>query len=328
MEHIAILGMGVVGGGVAELVLNHHDLILKQNKLDINIKYILDLRSFPDHPLGDRVISNIDTIINDKDVTVVAEMLGGLHPAYEFTVASLKAGKNVVTSNKAVVAEYGVELLKLARDNGVRYMFEASVGGGIPIIRSLTDYIQTGDVYEIAGILNGTTNYILTSMAEQGVSFGDALAEAQKLGYAEKNPTDDVEGFDACRKICILAAIVSGKLIPFKTVPTEGISKVTQDMIKDAAAKGGVLKLIAKAVFEDGKEPVLSVKPEIVMADSPLYGVRDVYNGILVRAHDHGDLMFYGKGAGKLPTAGAVLADIIDLLSCKDKQPEQNLWHE
>ena len=325
MNHIALLGLGTVGGGVAEILLKNHDIIAEKNDLDVNIKRILDLRSFPEHPLGDRVTSDFDSIINDSEITVVAEMMGGVHPAYEFTKAALLAKKNVVTSNKAVVAAHGVELLQIARENGVRYLFEASVGGGIPIIRAMTDSVFASDIYEISGILNGTTNYILTQMTQTGASFEDALAEAQKLGYAEANPVDDVDGFDACRKICILAAVASGKLIDYKDVPTKGIREVSQDMIKEAAENGGVIKLIGKAKIDDGNIE-LSVAPEVIYADNPLYSVNDVFNGILVRGNDNGDLMFYGKGAGKLATASAVISDILDILSHGAAQPAQKLW--
>jgi len=311
MNNIALLGLGVVGGGVAEILLKNHDIIAEKNGLDVNIKRILDLRTFPEHPLGDRVTKDYDSILKDDEITVVAEMMGGVHPAYEFTKAALLAKKNVVTSNKAVVAAHGVELLKIARENGVRYLFEASVGGGIPIIRAMTDSVFASDIYEISGILNGTTNYILTQMAQTGVSFEESLANAQKLGYAEANPVDDVDGFDACRKICILAAVATGMLVDYKNVPTTGIREVNQEMIKAAAEKGGVIKLLGKAKI-DGENITLSVAPEVIYADNPLYSVNDVFNGILVRGNDNGDLMFYGRGAGKLPTASAVVADVID----------------
>ena len=325
MNNIALLGLGVVGGGVAEILLKNHDIIAEKNGLDVNIKRILDLRTFPEHPLGDRVTKDYDSILKDDEITVVAEMMGGVHPAYEFTKAALLAKKNVVTSNKAVVAAHGVELLKIARENGVRYLFEASVGGGIPIIRAMTDSVFASDIYEISGILNGTTNYILTQMAQTGVSFEESLADAQKLGYAEANPVDDVDGFDACRKICILAAVATGKLVDYKNVPTTGIREVNQEMIKAAAEKGGVIKLLGKAKI-DGENITLSVAPEVIYADNPLYSVNDVFNGILVRGNDNGDLMFYGRGAGKLATASAVISDIFDILAHGTEQPTQKMW--
>jgi len=325
MNNIALLGLGVVGGGVAEILLKNHDIIAEKNGLDVNIKRILDLRTFPEHPLGDRVTKDYDSILKDDEITVVAEMMGGVHPAYEFTKAALLAKKNVVTSNKAVVAAHGVELLKIARENGVRYLFEASVGGGIPIIRAMTDSVFASDIYEISGILNGTTNYILTQMAQTGVSFEESLANAQKLGYAEANPVDDVDGFDACRKICILAAVATGMLVDYKNVPTTGIREVNQEMIKAAAEKGGVIKLLGKAKI-DGENITLSVAPEVIYADNPLYSVNDVFNGILVRGNDNGDLMFYGRGAGKLATASAVISDIFDILAHGTEQPTQKMW--
>jgi len=325
MNNIALLGLGVVGGGVAEILLKNHDIIAEKNGLDVNIKRILDLRTFPEHPLGDRVTKDYDSILKDDEITVVAEMMGGVHPAYEFTKAALLAKKNVVTSNKAVVAAHGVELLKIARENGVRYLFEASVGGGIPIIRAMTDSVFASDIYEISGILNGTTNYILTKMAQTGVSFEESLANAQKLGYAEANPVDDVDGFDACRKICILAAVATGMLVDYKNVPTTGIREVNQEMIKAAAEKGGVIKLLGKAKI-DGENITLSVAPEVIYADNPLYSVNDVFNGILVRGNDNGDLMFYGRGAGKLATASAVISDIFDILAHGTEQPTQKMW--
>ncbi|MDD6800677.1 MAG: homoserine dehydrogenase [Firmicutes bacterium] len=328
MDHIALLGLGTVGGGVAEILMKNRSDITAKTGLDIDIKHILDLRKFPDHPLGDRVTDDYNLILGDPEVTLVAEMMGGVHPAYEFTAEALRAKKSVVTSNKAVVAEYGVELLELAAENGVRYLFEASVGGGIPIIHSMTDSMYASDIYEIDGILNGTTNYILSAMKETGVSFDAALKDAQKLGYAEANPTEDVDGFDACRKICILAAMASGRLVYFRDVPTKGIREITTDDIKAASAKGGAIKLIAKALFKENGEIELSVAPEVVYPDNPLFNVNGVYNGVLVRGRNSGDLLFYGSGAGKLPTAGAVISDIIDILLHKNEMPAQKLWHK
>lgn len=216
MTNIALLGFGIVGGGVAEVLTENRELIKQRTGFDINIKYILDLRDFPEHPLGNRVVHDYNIILNDPDVTVVAEMMGGIHPAYDFSMAAIKAGKNVVTSNKAVVAGFGPELLSEARIQRVRYLFDASVGGGIPIIRSLTEQTAGNNIFEIDGILNGTTNYILTEMYKNGMAFGDALSSAQSLGYAEADPSADIDGFDTCRKICILAAVAFGVLIPFE----------------------------------------------------------------------------------------------------------------
>ncbi len=325
MVNVAILGFGTVGGGVAEVLTENRELIKKRVGVDINLKYILDLRDFPNHPLGDKVVHDFNIILNDPEIKVVVEMMGGVHPAYDFSMAALKAGKNVVTSNKAVVADFGPELLEEARRQGTRYLFEASVGGGIPIIRSLTDQIAGNDVYEIDGILNGTTNFILTEMFKNGTSFEDALKEAQRLGYAEADPTADVDGFDTCRKICILAAVAFGKLVPFEKVYTAGIRSITADDIKAAEAKGCAVKLIARAVKTDDGV-YLKTEPIAVKKGNPLHSIEDVFNGILIRGTVSGDLMFFGKGAGKLPTAGAVVSDIIDIVSFGDKQPIQQLW--
>ena len=234
MIHIALLGFGTVGSGVAEVLTENRALICDKTGLDLNVKYILDLRDFPDHPLGDRVIHDYNIILSDPEVTIVAEMMGGVHPAYDFSLAAIQAGKNVVTSNKAVVAEFGPELLAEATKHGVRYLFEASVGGGIPIIRPLTEQAAGNDIQEINGILNGTTNYILTEMFKNGTSFEEALLSAQRLGYAEADPSADVDGFDTCRKICILAAVAFGTLVPFNKVDTTGIRKVTLEDVKEA----------------------------------------------------------------------------------------------
>ena len=325
MISIALLGFGTVGSGVAEVLTDYKNRILTQTGLAFDIKYILDLRDFPGHPLSDRVVHDFDVILRDPDVSIVAEMMGGVHPAYDFTLAALRAGKNVVTSNKAVVAAYGPELLKEANEHSVRYLFEASVGGGIPIIRPLTEQADENDITEIVGILNGTTNYILTAMRETGVSFDEALKTAQKLGYAEADPTADVDGFDACRKICILAAVAFGVLVPFEQVRTVGIRSVTPDAVRKAEQNGAAVKLIARALrTKNGL--VLAVEPMAVRLDNPLSGIRDVYNGILIRGRVSGDLLFYGKGAGKLPTAGAVVTDILDIAKRAPHQPRQTLW--
>lgn len=325
MINVALLGFGTVGSGVAEVLTENHDLIKNKTGIDFVVKYILDLREFPDHPLADRVVHDINTILNDKEVSIVVEMMGGVHPAYDFSLAAIKAGKSVVTSNKAVVAEYGPELMEEAKKMGVRYLFEASVGGGIPIIRPLTELCAEDEVTEIVGILNGTTNYILTSMKNDGVTFEEALATAQWLGYAEADPSADVDGFDTCRKICILSAVAFGNLIPFENVNTIGIRNVTIDDIKKAEDDGYSVKLIARALKKDSGV-YLSVAPYAVRRGNPLYAISDVFNGILVKSKIAGDLMFYGKGAGKLPTAGAVVSDIIDIASRGDNQPSQYVW--
>ena len=327
MINIALLGFGVVGSGTAEVLTENKSIIEKRLGCEYNIKYILDLREFPDSPFGDRIVHDFNTILNDPDVSVVAEMMGGSHPAYDFTKACLAAGKNVVTSNKEVVSTFGVELCELARQNGVRYLFEASVGGGIPIIRPLINDLSSNRVNKISGILNGTTNYILTSMRDNGASFEDALKKAQQLGYAEANPSADVDGIDAARKIVILAALASGKLIDPKTIPTEGITKITLDDTKMAEACGYTIKLIGHmAVSENGL--VAMVSPRMVPATNPLCRIDDVFNGVLVDANMVGEVMFYGPGAGKLPTASAVVADIIDIIAARDNEVRPIVWEQ
>jgi len=312
MTNIAILGFGVVGSGIAEVITQNKDIISKKIGDDINIKYILDLRDFPDSPFADKVIHDINVILNDDEVSIVAEAMGGLHPAYDFSEQAILRGKSVVTSNKAVVAEYGDKLLKLAQENGVRYLFEASVGGGIPVLRPLGTCLAANNINEINGILNGTTNYILTQMIDFGKTFEDALKEAQQKGYAEADPTADVEGIDACRKICILAAIAFGKLINPADVCTKGISSVKLEDVKNAAKAGYAIKLIGQAKNSDGKISI-SVAPRLVSNTNLLSKVDDVFNGILINGNACDDILFIGRGAGKMPTASAVVADIIDI---------------
>lgn len=327
MMKIAILGFGVVGSGTAEVLTENQALIAKHCGEEVEIKYILDLREFPDHPLGDRVVHDINVILNDPEVMLVAEMMGGSHPAYDFTCAALKAGKHVVTSNKEVVATFGVELLALARENHVRYLFEASVGGGIPIIRPLQTDLASNEIVAVSGILNGTTNFILTKMKNEGAAFADVLKEAQAKGYAEANPTADVEGIDAARKIVILAALSFGALLDPKKISTEGITKITSDHTATADKLGGAVKLIGHTEKIDGKI-LAKVSPYLVPASNPISHVDDVFNGILVDANMLGRALFYGAGAGKLPTASAVVADIIDILSHKAEERGVPTWVE
>ncbi len=321
MTHIAILGFGVVGGGVAEVIAQNAETITRKTGEHIDIKYILDLREFPNHPLGSRVVHDMQRILDDPEVSIVAEMMGGAHPAYDYTLAALQAGKHVVTSNKEVVATYGAELLAAAKANGVRYLFEASVGGGIPVIRPMSSCLAANEICEVDGILNGTTNYILTQMVRFRKSLSDALAEAQEKGYAERNPAADIEGTDACRKICILSALSFGRLYAPAKVHTEGITGISEADVADAAKLGGVLRLIGRTGLTDPKNPdspvFLLVAPHIVMQESPLSNVQDVFNAIMVRGDAVGDVMFYGRGAGNLPTASAVVADMIDILEHK-----------
>ncbi|MGN0569192.1 MAG: homoserine dehydrogenase [Candidatus Fimenecus sp.] len=311
--NVAVMGYGTVGSGVVEVLTKNHDSIVKRStQSELEVKYILDLRDFPGDPNEDKMIKDFNIILNDDDVKVVVETMGGLHPAYEFVSSCLKAGKSVVTSNKELVAAKGCELLSFAAENNVNFLFEASVGGGIPIIRPISQCLAANEIDEIAGILNGTTNFILTMMIEKNMSFEDALKLAQDNGYAEKDPTADVEGFDACRKICILASLCFGKHVYPDSVYTEGITKITLDDVAYVNAYGGVIKLLGRAKRMENGKIFAVVTPAIVMQGSQLASVNDVFNAILVRGDATGDVVFYGKGAGKLPTASAVVADVID----------------
>ncbi len=314
MIHIAVMGYGTVGSGVVEVFYKNRESIQRKigNK-PMDIKYILDLRDFPDSPYAGKMIKDFNIIADDPDIEIVAEVMGGLEPAFTFTKTCLERGKSVVTSNKELVAARGAELLEIARRNNVNFFFEASVGGGIPIIRPLHSSLAANEIDEIAGILNGTTNFILTKMIKEQMAFDDALALAQKLGYAERNPSADVDGHDACRKICILASLSFGNHIYPEFVHTEGIRNVTLEDVAYAENWGGVIKLIGRAKrSEEGGGIFAMVSPALISHDSQLSSVDDVFNGILVRGDATGDVVFYGKGAGKLPTASAVIADIVD----------------
>ena len=314
MLHIALLGFGVVGSGTAEVIAKNQKQIAAYCGDEVNVKYILDLRDFPEHPLGDRVVRDINVILNDPEVVLVGEMMGGAHPAYDFTLASLKAGKHVVTSNKEVVATFGVELLEVARENGVSYLFEGSVGGGIPIIRPMQTDLASNEILAVSGILNGTTNFILTKMKNEGAAFADVLKLAQEKGYAEANPAADVEGLDAARKIVILAALAFGTLIDPNKISTTGITGITEEHTALADKLGGAVKLIGHTEKIDSRVLAL-VSPFLVLPANPISHVDDVYNGILVDTNMLGRVLFYGAGAGKLPTASAIVADMLDILS-------------
>lgn len=319
--YVAVMGYGTVGSGVVEVITKNHDSIVKRStQNEMEVKYILDLRDFPGDPHEDKMIKDFNIILNDDDVKVVVETMGGLHPAYEFVSSCLKAGKSVVTSNKELVAAKGYELLQYASENNVNFLFEASVGGGIPIIRPMAQCLAANEIDEIAGILNGTTNFILTMMIEKNMSFEDALKLAQDNGYAEKDPTADVEGHDAGRKICILASLAFGKHVYPDSVYTEGITKITLDDVAYIGAYGGVIKLLGRAKRMDDGKIFAIVSPAIVMNGSQLASVSDVFNAILVRGNATGDVVFYGKGAGKLPTASAVVADVIDCARNLDRK--------
>lgn len=312
MVKSAIIGFGTVGSGVYEILRKNAKSIAKKANNEIDIKYILDIRDFDDHPEKNLFTKEFNDILNDNEVAVVAEVMGGLHPAYEFTKALLESGKSVVTSNKELVATYGAELLKTAQENNVNYMFEASVGGGIPVIRPLHQCLTANNVNKILGILNGTTNYILTQMIKAGKSFEEALSDAQAKGYAERNPAADVEGHDACRKIAILASLASGKTVDYSKILTEGITDITLEDVKYASVMGYVIKLIGYAELEENGKVFARVSPMLIPNESPLASVEDVFNAIMIKGDCVGDVMFYGRGAGKLPTASAVVADIID----------------
>ena len=312
MADIAVLGHGVVGSGVLEVLLSHRESIAKRAKEELNVKYILDIREFPDLPYCDRFTKDFDRILNDDSVKIVVEVMGGLEPAFPYVKACLEHGKSVVTSNKELVAAKGAELLAIAQRNNLNFLFEASVGGGIPIIRPISQCLAANEVSEIAGILNGTTNFILTKMIREHMGFEEALELAQQLGYAERDPAADVEGDDACRKICILASLAFGTHVYPRDVHTEGITHVTLGDVGYAEAWGGVIKLIGEVkTLEYGKIQI-EVCPMFVSRESQLSSVDDVFNGIMVRGDATGDVVFYGKGAGKLPTASAVVADVID----------------
>ena len=312
MVKVAIMGFGTVGSGVAEVLEGHESSIAGKVRDTIQLKYILDVRDLPDSPYADKIIHDFSIIEQDPEVDIVVETIGGATVALDFTRRAIMAGKSVVTSNKELVATHGYELLQLAKEHDVCYFFEASVGGGIPIIRPLSQCLAANEILEVYGILNGTTNYILTRMIRAGLSFEAALKEAQEKGYAERDPSADIEGHDACRKICILAAISFGRHVYPEQVPTEGITRITLADVDYAEAAGKKIKLLGRAIRREDGKVCAYVAPHLVDNSHPLAGVEDVFNGISVRGDAIGDVMFYGRGAGKLPTASAVVADVID----------------
>ena len=325
MTKVAILGFGTVGSGVAEVLSKNSQGIARRSGGEIQVKYILDVRDFPDSPFKDCFVKDFSIIENDPEVDVVVETIGGAKVALEFTTRALKAGKSVVSSNKELVATHGYELLQLAKANGVSYLFEASVGGGIPILRPLTNCLAANEVEQITGILNGTTNYILTRMIKAGLTFEQALREAQDNGYAEKDPTADVDGHDACRKICILSALACGQHVYPQQVPTQGIREVTLADVAYADSCGYKIKLLGRCLREPEGKVCAFVAPHLVSCENPLAGVEDVFNAIAVTGNAVGDVMFYGRGAGKLPTASAVVADVIDIAR-DPKRDRGNQW--
>ncbi|MGN0500294.1 MAG: homoserine dehydrogenase [Ruminococcus sp.] len=324
MISVAIMGHGVVGSGVAEILTTHKQKLFASIGEEIYVKHILDLRDFPDSPLADRFTKDFNDILNDIEVRVVVEVMGGLNPAYDFVKKCLKSGKSVVTSNKELVAAHGAELLQIAKDENVNFLFEASVGGGIPILRPISQCLVANIVDEIAGILNGTTNFILTKMIEDGMEFDAALRLAQELGFAERNPAADIEGHDACRKICILASLAFGKHVYPDSVHTEGITEITLEDVKYAEAYNCVIKLIGKVKRLDNGKIDIIVAPMFVPDKSQLANIDYEFNGIMVRGDCTGDVVFYGKGAGKLPTASAVVADVVDC--CKHLKTRKFLF--
>lgn len=308
---IAVLGYGTVGSGVVEVIRTNQDVINHRAGKDIHIKYVLDLREFPGDPVQEILVHDYNVILNDPDVQIVVEVMGGVNPAYTFVKQALEAGKSVATSNKELVAKHGAELLAIAKEKQVNFFYEASVGGGIPIIRPLTNCLTADKLDEVSGILNGTTNYILSKMYFEDQDFDTVLKEAQQLGYAERNPEADVEGFDAGRKIAILSSMVCEKQVDFEDVATEGITKITPQDIAYAKKMGKAIKLLARSFQQHGKMFAM-VAPYLLGSEHPLYSVNGVFNAIFVHGNMLGDAMFYGSGAGKLPTASAVVADVVE----------------
>ncbi len=311
MIKVSVLGYGTVGSGVVEILRENHDIIQKRVGEELQLKYVLDLRDFPGDPVEQVLVHDFQIIADDPEVQIVVETMGGLHPAYEFVKTCLERGKSVCTSNKALVAAYGPELLELAKSRNANFLFEASVGGGIPIIRPLKTSLAPDEIQEISGILNGTTNYILTKMTEEGLDFDTVLKDAQEKGYAEKDPTADVEGYDACRKIAILTSLAYGKQLDFEDIYTEGITKITKRDIAYGKKLGGKIKIFGSS-RKIGDKVSAMVAPALIDAQHPLYSVDGVFNAILVKGNMVGDVMFYGQGAGKLATASAVVSDVMD----------------
>ena len=312
MINVAVMGYGTVGSGVAKVIMDNNDIVSRNVGDKVNLKYVLDIRDFPGDPVEKILTKDFNDIVNDPEVDIVVETMGGTGVAYKFTKAALEAGKSVCTSNKERVAAYGLELLQTAKEHNANYLFEASCGGGIPIIRPLMTSITGDEILEITGIVNGTTNYILTQMGECGMDFDEALKGAQANGFAELHPEADIEGYDPCRKIAILSEIAYGKAVDYNDIYTEGITKITADDIKYAKSLGAAIKLLASSVKTD-KGYEIMVAPYLVGPESPLYSVNGVFNAIFVKGDMLGDSMFYGSGAGSLPTASAVVGDVVDL---------------
>ena len=314
---IAVMGYGTIGSGVVDVLRINKEKIAQRAGEEIEVKYILDLRDFPGDPMENAIVHDYQVIVDDPEIGVVVETMGGVEPAYTFVKAMLEAGKQVATSNKNLVAAKGAELIKIARDHNVNFQFEASVGGGIPIIRPLNKCLTADEIEEITGILNGTTNYMLTKMAQEGADFDEVLKDAQDKGYAEKDPTADIEGHDPCRKIAILTSLVCGQQVDFEDIHCEGITKITATDFKYAEVMNRSIKLLASS-RKVGRSYSCMVAPFMLAAEHPLCGVNGVFNGIFVHGNVLGDAMFYGSGAGKLPTASAVVADVVDMVKHKN----------
>ena len=312
MVNIAVMGYGTVGSGVIEVLQTNKERIDQRAGDEIHVKYILDLRDFPGDPIQEKIVHDFQVIAEDPSIQIVVEVMGGIEPAYTFVKKCLMAGKSVVTSNKALVAKHGAELLSIAREKNINFLFEASVGGGIPIIRPLNSSMTADEIEEITGILNGTTNYMLSKMFYEGADYEEVLKEAQEKGYAERNPEADVEGYDACRKIAILSSLISGQQVDFEDIYTEGITKITPEDMEYAAKLGRTIKLLGTSRRLADGTCYAMVAPFMLGQNSPLYSVNDVFNAVFVHGNMLGDAMFYGSGAGKLPTASAVVGDIVD----------------
>lgn len=327
MTKIAVMGYGVVGSGTVDVFVENRESIKRKSGIDFEVARILDLREFPDSPYADKFTKNFEDILNDSEISIVAEVMGGVTPAFEFTKRLLESGKSVVTSNKELVAKKGMELLQVAKEHGVNYMFEASVGGAIPVLRPLISCLAANEINEIIGILNGTTNFMLSKMIDDGMSYDEALKLAQQLGYAEKNPSADVDGHDTCRKICILSDLAYGKEVKPNEVYTEGISKVTLSDVANAEKLDSVIKLVGSVRKADDNGVYVYVAPVLINREYQLSNVNDVFNAVMVKGNMSGDVMFYGRGAGKLPTASAVAADIIDC-AVHSGNPRNIYWSE
>lgn len=327
MAKIAVLGFGVVGSGTVELFYKNKNKIIEKAGTDLDIKYILDIRDFPGSPFEGKFTKDINDILNDDEVTLVAEVMGGVNPAFDFVKSCLERGKSVVSSNKELVAKKGAELLRTAKEHNCNFLFEASTGGAIPIIRPLHQCLAANDITAVAGILNGTTNFILTKMINENMPFAEALSTAQKLGYAEKDPTADVEGHDACRKICILSSLVFGKHVYPDWVHCEGISSITAEDAQYAESWGGAVKLIGSVKRTADGKILPIVRPAFVCGANQLSNVNDVFNGIMVYGDAIDQVMFYGRGAGKFPTASAIVADLIDAAKMKGTSISQ-VWED